>query len=65
MFARSHILNSLVLFTCIACAPKQNDKWTNIDYSKVYKAAGEREIDNRYRSPTVVGCVDDDLFNCK
>lgn len=55
-----------VAFSCSACAKAKNDEWSNIDYSKVYKAAGEnRDVDAGYRQPSVVGCVNDDLYFCK
>ena len=51
----------LCLLLC-ACA-KSNSNW-DIDYSSVYRA-GNREIDSGYQQPSVIGCVDDDLFNCQ
>lgn len=56
-----------VTIACSACAgAKKNDEWSNIDYSKVYRAAGQnRDIDTGYKAPSVLGCVDDDLYNCK
>lgn len=55
-----------ITLTCTACAGanKKNNDW-DIDYSKVYKAAGERDVDRAYKAPSVLNCVDDDLFNCK
>lgn len=54
-----------VLFACTACGPGKQDAWANIDYSKVYKAASQRSIDDTYRQPSVVGCVNDDLYMCR
>ena len=66
MLVRSELMTVMVLFLCGACAQQKSDDWSNIDYSKVYKAAGERrDIDSGYKAPSVIGCVDDDLFNCK
>lgn len=66
MPVRPDIMTIAVLFLCGACAQKAEDDWSSIDYSKVYKAAGERrDNDARYKAPSVLGCVDDDLFNCK
>lgn len=67
MFARLVPVVFSVVITCGACAPGEKDEWSNIDYSKVYKAAGERrDIDSGYKAPaSVVGCVDDDLYNCR
>ncbi len=62
-----HQLNTFlltILFACNACAAKKDD-WSNIDYSSVYRAAEQREIDARYRQPSVVGCVNDDLYLCR
>lgn len=64
MFSRAVTYTFAVFITCSACAPQKND-WADVDYSGVYKAAAERQIDNNYKAPTVVGCVDDDLYNCK
>jgi hypothetical protein len=65
MFARALPMSFALVFACSACASKK-DAWADIDYSKVYRAAGQsRDIDTGYRAPTtVVGCVDDDLYNC-
>lgn len=53
---------------CSACAGGQGGvrrgEWEDIDYSKVYKAAGQRDTDANYKMPTVTNCVDDDLYNC-
>jgi hypothetical protein len=66
VFTRPAIMAIATFFFCSACAQRGGDDWANIDYSKVYKAAGQRrDIDSDYKSPSVVGCVDDDLFNCK
>lgn len=60
------LFSLLLLLACAACAPQRNDDWSGIDYSKVYKAAGERrDVDSGYKAPSVIGCVDDDLYNCK
>lgn len=44
-----------------ACAKKQSP-WDG-SYSRVYQRA--RENDSGYVQPSVVSCVDDDLFNCR
>ena len=41
------------------------NEWQNIDYSSVYRKAGQRENDSSYTQPSVIGCVDDDLYNCR
>lgn len=66
MFARIISLIFAVNVTCSACASSGGDQWSDLDYSNVYRAAGEgRDIDSTYRQPTVVGCVNDDLYLCK
>lgn len=58
----------IALFLCVGLAAcggsKRSNQW-DIDYSSVYKAYGNREIDNSYKAPSVIGCVDDDLYNCQ
>lgn len=53
--------------TCSACGggSRKTDDWDNIDYTNVYRKAAQREADRVYKLPTVRGCVDDDLFNCR
>lgn len=65
MFARVLPVFFAMLITCNACASGKKDDWSNIDYSNVYKAAGERDVDTGYRPPSVIGCVNDDLYNCR
>jgi len=67
MFARTvPVLFAITIsISCSACAGSKKDEWSNMDYSKVYKAAGQRDIDTGYKAPSVIGCVDDDLYNCK
>ncbi len=57
----------ILLCLLMACAPKHNE-WQDIDYSSVYRRSGERENDSGYtppRSGSIMGCVDEDLYNCK
>lgn len=67
---RAYPLVLAISITCSACAngggaAGSRGQWEDIDYSKVYKAAGQRDVDSSYKLPTVAGCVDDDLYNCK
>lgn len=39
-----------------------SDDWNDIDYSRV--RGGSYESDSYYTMPSVIGCIDDDLFNC-
>ena len=57
-----HIV-SLVAVLCITdgCA-KRKSEWDSPDYSRVYQRA--RENDSAYKVPSVVNCVNDDLYNC-
>jgi hypothetical protein len=60
--------SNLLLTVCLlaaACAGGKRTQWDNVDYTPVYKAYGERENDPAYTQPSVIGCVDDDLYNCK
>lgn len=52
----------LVVAGC--ASQKRQQKWNDIDYSKV-RDRSARENDSNYTQPTIVGCVDDDLINCK
>lgn len=54
----------LLLLTACAGGMQQNDVWSDMDYSSVYRKAGQRENDNSYKAPTIINCVDDDLYNC-
>ena len=62
MAARFCMLLMALLFTgCGNSAPASNP-WEDIDYSKVHQPTTEN--DPAYTAPSVVGCVDDDLYNC-
>lgn len=52
------LLSSVVLLP--ACAKKKS-AWDGT-YEKVYQRRGEN--DSSYKAPSVVSCVDDDLYNC-
>jgi len=55
---------SIILFS--ACAPNNGDVWEDIDYAKIAHDNYVSENDVTYIAPpSVVGCVDDDLYNCK
>jgi hypothetical protein len=54
----------LLIFMLAACANyKQQKEWDDIDYSKV-RGRGAYENDNNYVIPSVLSCIDDDLYNC-
>ena len=42
---------------------KQQKEWDGIDYSKV-RDRDIYENDSSYTPPSVIGCTNDDLFNC-
>jgi hypothetical protein len=46
------------------CGPSNKDVWSDIDYAKVARENYRRENDSAYTPPHVLGCVDDDLYNC-
>jgi hypothetical protein len=62
MVRSSNFMLSLCLLA--ACASKRS-QWDSVDYTPVYKAYEGRENDPAYKQPSVIGCVDDDLYNCK
>lgn len=53
----------LLFFVLIACVKR--DPWHDIDYSSVYQYYKHREIDTNYTPPSILGCVDEDLYNCQ
>ena len=57
------ILTVLVL---TGCQRNGQDEWEDIDYGRIARENYRRENDNAYiPPPTVIGCVDDDLYNCR
>ena len=55
----------LTLCVLSACAGSKRSQWDDLDYAPVYRAYEQRENDSRYTQPNVIGCVDDDLYNCR
>jgi len=51
----------LVFVSACSGGGRKGSEWDNIDYSKVRQI---HENDTGYVQPTVIGCTDDDLFNC-
>lgn len=62
-----HHYLSYMMTLCIAtaCAGGKSNKWKDIDYTPVYKAYEKRQNDSGYTQPSIIGCVDDDLYNCR
>jgi hypothetical protein len=58
----STTMTALLLIT--ACSGGNKNEWDKLDYSNVYRKAAQRDNDTRYSAPTVVGCLDEDLYNC-
>lgn len=58
---------NILLVMCLvsACSGGKRNQWDDVDYSRVYKAYETRENDSSYTQPSITGCVDDDLYNCK
>lgn len=54
------VMLSALLLT--ACSSNRQAGWNDIDYSRVH--ATGRENDSAYTQPSVLNCVDDDLYNC-
>ena len=57
---KSHFLTLLLLAACAS----QHNAFQDIDYTHVYERYQQRENDPGYTPPSVIGCVDDDLYNC-
>lgn len=64
MFYRVFATIFIVFIVSGCAAQKRQQQWGDIDYSKVRNREA-RENDNNYTPPSVVSCVDDDLYNCK
>ena len=61
-------LTLIILFVLplVACSRNGSNEWEDIDYAKIARDNYRRENDSGYvPPPTVIGCVDDDLYNCK
>jgi hypothetical protein len=66
MSQASALYYTMTLCVVTACAGGgQASRWENIDYTPVYRAYEKRQNDAGYTAPSVVGCVDDDLYNCR
>jgi hypothetical protein len=55
----------MLLVTMAACSGSRNSQWDNLDYAAIARAHQARENDSGYRQPSIVSCVDDDLYNCR
>ncbi len=51
----------MCIFALSACVKRS--AWDAPDYSRVYDRA--REYDSGYSKPSILSCVDDDLYNCR
>jgi hypothetical protein len=60
LFFRTGAALSLMLLP--GCMMSPHDAIQSLDYSRIKAAAHEN--DTNYTPPSVVGCVDDDLYNC-
>lgn len=64
-----HPLYSLVLPALLAlgaCEKVGKNEWSDIDYARVARENYNRENDKFYvPPPSVLGCTDDDLYNCR
>ena len=54
----------LALMLTAACEKVGKNEWSEIDYSRVARDNYNRQNDGNYVPPSVLGCVDDDLYNC-
>ena len=56
----------MTLCVLAGCGGKTSrSQWEDIDYTPVYRAYEGHQNDTRYTQPSIIGCVDDDLYNCK
>jgi hypothetical protein len=65
MTFRYCIILSIAIGLAACSQNSRRSEWDSIDYTRVYERQRSRENDSSYRQPTVVGCMDDDLFNCR
>lgn len=54
----------LSLLALSGCSKPGADEWSHIDYARIARENYRRENDAAYTPPRVIGCVDDDLYNC-
>lgn len=55
-----------VLFLEAGCERVGQDEWSEIDYARIARDNYRRENDMNYiPPPSVIGCTDDDLINCR
>lgn len=64
MKKRTELAALMLCMVLAACGGGRKNEW-DIDYSSVYRAYEGRQYDNSYSAPSVIGCVDDDLYNCQ
>jgi hypothetical protein len=57
-----HVVLMIVVLALASCAQKRNE-WEDLDYSSVYRKAGQRENDPSY-TPASGSCLEDD-FGCR
>jgi hypothetical protein len=62
IFPKGMVTAAALMLT--ACYQSHND-WENLDYTSVYRAYENRQNDMRYKPPSILGCIDDDLINCR
>ncbi|NBO18832.1 MAG: hypothetical protein EBV03_06335 [Proteobacteria bacterium] len=60
-------LPTLLIALLLACGCERvgKDEWSDIDYARIAKENYQRQNDSYYTPPSVLGCVDDDLYNCR
>jgi hypothetical protein len=65
MSVRSLLFQLLCVMALTQCGSGggRASQWQDIDYSKVYRARSG-DNDSGYVAPSVINCVDDDLYNC-
>ena len=49
----------------LGCSGETKNSWDDIDYTRIARQNQGRENDTNYVPPvSVLGCSDDDLYNC-
>ena len=56
-----------LLLLCACTSNSQRSEWSDIDYERIAQENYRRQNDQFYTPPppSVIGCVDDDLYNCR
>lgn len=59
-----YCLAVLLIAALCSCTQNRRSEWDTLDYTGVYQANRGYENDSRYSQPSVLSCIDEDLYNC-